>query len=313
MQNRIQKIRVVDSHTGGEPTRVVVDGLPDLGNGSVAEKLERARSQYDHFRRAIVKEPRGHEAIVGVYLVEPADRTCAVGVIFFNNVGYLNMCGHGTIGVVKTLFHLERIGIGKHRLETNVGIVETELDAEGSVTFENVPSFRYKKDVEIEVQEFGEVTGDIAWGGNWFFLVENAGLEVKFENLRELTEFSAKIREALTKNRITGESSQEIDHIEVFSKSSVADSKNFVLCPGMEYDRSPCGTGTSAKLACLYEDGKLREGETWRQESIIGSIFEGRVKIVDGQIIPIIRGSAFITGESTLILDDTDPFRFGIS
>ncbi len=311
-KNIIRKISVIDSHTGGEPTRVIIHGFPDLGEGSVREKQELFRSEHDHLRTAIVKEPRGHEAIVGALVVEPMDISCVAGVIFFNNVGYLHMCGHGTIGVIKTLFHLGKIGTGKHKIETNVGIVEAELDAEGFVTIENVSSYRYKKDVVIAVAGFGTIKGDIAWGGNWFFLVEDPGLEVKIENLRELTALSVKIRKSLIENKLTGENGQEIDHIELFSRSTIADSKNFVLCPGIEYDRSPCGTGTSAKLACLFEDGKLKEGEIWRQESIIGSIFEGQVKIVDTKIIPLIKGSAFITAENTLIFDEYDPFRFGI-
>lgn len=313
MQAKIQKIQIIDSHTGGEPTRVVVGGFPELRKGTIIEKLEVFRSQFDHLRTAIVKEPRGHEAIVGALLLEPEDKSCAVGVIFFNNVGFLNMCGHGTIGVIKTLFHLGKIGIGKHKIETNVGIVEAELDDEGFVTIENVPSYRYKKDVEIAVNGFGKIKGDIAWGGNWFFLVEDHGLKIEFSNLAELTKLSAQIRESLTSNQITGANGQEIDHIELFAKSTTADSRNFVLCPGIEYDRSPCGTGTSAKLACLYEDGNLKAGEIWRQESIIGSVFEGQVKFVDDKIVPIIKGSAFITADSVLILDERDPFRFGIS
>lgn len=310
--NIIQKIRVIDSHTGGEPTRVVVEGFPDLGNGSIAEKLEIFKNRFDNLRSAIVKEPRGHDAIVGALLCEPSDETCIAGVIFFNNVGYLKMCGHGTIGLVKTLEHLGKIETGKHKIETPVGIVEAELDKDGFVTIENVSSYRYKKQVEIEVRNYGKVTGDIVWGGNWFFLIEEHSFELKLDNLEQLTNFTWNIREALNKNNITGENGQEIDHIEIFSSTEYADSKNFVLCPGREYDRSPCGTGTSAKLACLYEDGKLQEDEIWKQESIIGSSFEGSVKIVDGKIIPIIKGSAFITAESDLILNEDDPFCFGI-
>ncbi len=307
----MQRIRVIDSHTAGEPTRVVLDGFPDLGTGPMASRLETFRQDFDHLRNAIVNEPRGHSAIVGALLCEPADKTCQAGVIFFNNVGFLKMCGHGTIGLVKTLQFLNRIGVGKTRIETPVGIVEADLDANGFVTITNVPSYRYAKAVEIEVENYGQICGDIAWGGNWFFLIEKHPLKLELNQLPELTDFTAKVRAALDKNGITGENFQEIDHIEVFSKSETADSRNFVLCPGNEYDRSPCGTGTSAKLACLYEDGKLKEGEIWRQESIIGSFFEGSVKIVDGQIIPIIRGTAFITGDNELILDENDPFCDG--
>lgn len=312
MSSNIQKIRIIDSHTGGEPTRTVIEGFPSLGFGTMAEKLEVFKNDFDNLRSAIVREPRGHDAIVGALLCESSDETCVAGVIFFNNVGYLKMCGHGTIGLVKTLEYLGKIDVGKHRIETPVGIVEAELDGEGFVTIENVPSYRYKKNVEIEVENYGKVCGDIAWGGNWFFLIEEHSFELKLENLEELTNFTYNVREALNANNITGENGQEIDHVEIFSEAENADSKNFVLCPGREYDRSPCGTGTSAKLACLYEDGKLKSGEIWKQESIIGSSFEGKVKIVDGKIISIIKGNAFITAESDLILDENDPFRYGI-
>lgn len=313
MSQNIQKIRVVDSHTAGEPTRVVIEGFPILSGQTVAEKLEDFRKNFDYLRNAIVNEPRGHSAIVGALLCDPIDETCDAGVIFFNNVGFLNMCGHGTIGLVKTLEYFGKISVGKTRIETPVGIVEADLDESGFVTITNVPSYRFAKNVEVEVANFGKVKGDIAWGGNWFFLVENHPFELELSNLQQLTEFSSQIRKALTDNNMTAHNGAEIDHIELFSKTENADSRNFVLCPGIEYDRSPCGTGTSAKLACLFEDGKIKEGEIWKQESIIGSSFEGHVKIVDGKIIPQIRGNAFITADITLILDENDPFRFGIS
>ncbi len=312
MSQNVQKIRVIDSHTAGEPTRVVIEGFPNLSGQTIAEKLEDFRQNYDYLRNAVVNEPRGHSAIVGALLCDPIDKTCDAGVIFFNNVGFLNMCGHGTIGLVKTLEYLGKITVGKTRIETPVGIVEADLDVKGFVTITNVPSYRFAKNVEVEVANFGKVTGDIAWGGNWFFLVEDHPFELELSNLQQLTEFSSQIRKALIENNITGKDGAEIDHIELFSKTENADSRNFVLCPGIEYDRSPCGTGTSAKLACLFEDGKIKEGEIWKQESIIGSSFEGEVNIVDGKIIPQIRGTAFMTADSELILDKNDPFRFGI-
>jgi 4-hydroxyproline epimerase len=311
MQN-FRKIRVIDSHTGGEPTRVVFSGLPDLGTGTVKQRLEVFRNQYDNLRSAIVNEPRGSDAMVGALLCKASDETCAAGVIFFNNVGFLNMCGHGTIGLMVTLKYLNLIDIGQHKIETPVGIVEAEIDAGGLVTIENVPSYRFAKQIEVEVEHFGKVKGDVAWGGNWFYLIEEHPLNLQLKNLEQLTDFTWRVRQTLTKNGITGADGQEIDHIEIFSKSESADSRNFVLCPGKAYDRSPCGTGTSAKLACLYADGKLKENEIWRQESIIGSVFEGRVKIVDDKIIPIIRGSAFINAEADLILNENDPFCYGI-
>ncbi len=312
MADEVKIIRVIDSHTGGEPTRVVIDGFPDLGDGSIAKRQEVFRARYDYLRSAVVNEPRGHSAIVGALLCEPDDLSCDVGVIFFNNVGYLKMCGHGTIGLIKTLEFLNRIGPGKTRIETMVGVVGAELDSEGFVTIKNVPSYRFAKDIEVEVEAYGKVKGDIAWGGNWFFLIEEHSLKVDPSNLETLLKFTSSVRYALGRNGITGENEDEIDHIEVFTPSENADSRNFVLCPGMEYDRSPCGTGTSAKLACLYEDGKLQEGEIWRQEGILGNVFEGSVRVVDGKIIPSIKGTAFITAKNDLIINENDPFRYGI-
>lgn len=294
-------IQVVDSHTGGEPTRVVISGGPDLGRGTMAERLERFRTRHDDFRSAVVNEPRGSDVLVGALLCEPADPASAAGVIFFNNVGTLGMCGHGTIGLVATLAHLGKIGPGAHRLETPVGVVTATLHDDGKVSVANVPSYRAKKAVTI-----GGVTGDIAWGGNWFFLVEDHGQRLDRDNVDVLTEFAWRLRRALNVEH------PEVDHIELLAGSPTADSRNFVLCPGKAYDRSPCGTGTSAKLACLVADGKLKEGDLWRQESIIGSVFEGSVRIVDGVVHPTIKGSAFITAQSTLLRDPRDPFASGI-
>jgi 4-hydroxyproline epimerase len=307
-------IKVIDSHTGGEPTRVIVSGFPDLGAGSMAERLERFKNEFDHYRSATVNEPRGNDAIVGALLCEPVDPTCAAGVIYFNNVGYLGMCGHGTIGLMVTLGYLGRIQPGTHRIETPVGTVEATLHENNEVSVANVPSFRHRQNVEVEIEGYGRLTGDVAWGGNWFFLVNHHGQTLSLDHLDELTEFTWRIRQALPEQGITGANGQEIDHIELFvpSETSGVQSKNFVLCPGKAYDRSPCGTGTSAKLACLYADGKLKEGEAWRQESIVGSIFEGSVRVDGDAIYPTIRGSAFVNAEADLILDENDPFCWGI-
>ncbi|PYV19538.1 MAG: 4-hydroxyproline epimerase [Acidobacteria bacterium] len=308
------RVKVVDSHTGGEPTRVVIDGGPELGNGSMAERLERLRSGHDRFRSAVVNEPRGSDVYVGALVCEPSDPSCAAGVIFFNNVGYLGMCGHGTIGLVATLAHMDRIRPGVHRIETPVGIVTARLDESGEVTVGNVPSYRTAKQVRVEVAARGAVTGDVAWGGNWFFLVEDHGMEIGLKRVDELTELSWEIRQALARAGVTGRGGQEIDHIELFGPPDRpdADSKNFVLCPGKSYDRSPCGTGTSAKMACLYADGRLAEGRIWRQEGIVGSVFEGSVSIAGGSILPSIKGAAFVNSEATLIFDERDPLCWGI-
>jgi len=314
MNARPWTVRVIDSHTGGEPTRLVVSGGPDLGTGSLAERRERFRKQHDSFRSAVVGEPRGSDVLVGALLCEPADRTCAAGVIFFNNVGYLGMCGHGTIGLVATLAYMKRIPPGQHRIETPVGEVSVILHENGEVTVNNVASYRSAAKVAVDVQGYGRVRGDVAWGGNWFFLVGEHGMELILQNIDRLTDFTWAIRQALSKSGITGDDGQEIDHVELFSSSSLpgVDSKNFVLCPGKAYDRSPCGTGTSAKLACLYADGKIQEGQTWKQESIVGSVFEGSVKVRDGKIYPSIKGSAFVNAEADLVLDPRDPYCMGI-
>ena len=308
------RIQVIDSHTGGEPTRVVIGGGPDLGAGDMAARRKVLAEQYDWLRRAVVCEPRGSDVLVGAILCNPLGETAA-GVVFFNNVGCLWMCGHGTIGVAVTLGHLGRIGAGKHQLETPVGVVGFEYDGANTVTIENVPSYRHAAGVSVDVEGHGRVKGDVAWGGNWFFLVSDHGQALEPGRVAELTDFTWRIRRELERQGITGADGGEIDHIELFGlpQDKANHSRNFVLCPGGAYDRSPCGTGTSAKLACLAADGKLAEGDVWRQESILGSVFEGSYVRRDGQVIPRIKGTAFITGESTLLLDERDPFRTGIS
>ncbi len=314
MAEQLQRIRIVDSHTGGEPTRIIVDGGPRLNSANMTLRLEEFRRDYDYLRRALVNEPRGSEVIVGAMLTEPVNEGSTAGVIFFNNVGYLGMCVHGTIGLVVTLFHLKKIGFGEHGIDTPVGTVRATLHDTGAVTVANVPSRRTAKSVGIHVPGYGTVRGDIAWGGNWFFLVNEHAFELELKCIDELTQFTWAIRQALAAKGIRGADGGEIDHIELFSPSSVAgiDSKNFVLCPGKAYDRSPCGTGTSAKLACLHADGKLQPGGIWRQESIVGSVFEGQVRVDNGHVIPIIKGSAHITSEADFIFDPADPLRYGI-
>ena len=310
-----RKISFLDSHTEGEPTRLILAGGPDLGTGPLPQRLELLRSKHDDLRSAAVNEPRGSDVIVGALLCEPVDPECAAGVIFFNNVGYIGMCGHGTIGLVTSLAYLGRIAPGVHRIETPVGVVSATLHDSGKVTVQNVPSYRYLRGVSVEVPGHGVVTGDVAWGGNWFFLVEECGKKLALEHADDLTQFTWDIRIALTAAGITGNDGAEIDHIELFSPpaSGSADSTNFVLCPGKTYDRSPCGTGTSAKLACLYAEGKLAAGEVWRQQGILGGVFEGTFQVQGDTIIPSITGSAYVTAEGTLLLDPEDPFRLGIA
>lgn len=310
----MRRVKVIDSHTGGEPTRVIVSGGPELGADSLANRLERFKNDHDDFRRAIVNEPRGSEAVIGALLCAPVDQSCVTGIIFFDRAGYLGMCGHGTIGVVATLAYLNRIGPGLHRIETPVGVVVAHLDENKTVEVANVPSYRLATNIIVDVAGVGPVKGDVAWGGNWFFLMNEHNQELELDNIDRLLDFTLRVREALVRAGIKGSDGHEIDHVELFGPSRLpgVDSKNFVLCPSKTYDRSPCGTGTSAKLACLFADGKLKEGDVWRQESIVGSVFEGSVKVVDNVVHPRIKGSAFITAEADLILDARDPFAMGI-
>ncbi|MGN6554494.1 MAG: proline racemase family protein [Verrucomicrobiota bacterium] len=307
----MKKISVIDSHTGGEPTRIVVAGGPELGTGSVADRLQVFRDLHDNVRSAVVNEPRGSDVMVGALLVEPQDQSCTAGVIFFNNVGYLGMCGHGTIGLITTLAHLGRIEPGDHKIETSVGVITATLHPNGEVSVANVASRRTAKAASVDVPGFGKISGDVAWGGNWFFLVSEHGCELTLPNVETLTNFTWRIRQA-----VNAQGFPEVDHVELFTSGSPgSQSRNFVLCPGKAYDRSPCGTGTSAKIACLAADGKLAEGETWVQESILGSRFSGKFRWLNrerGEVLPIITGSAHVNAETTLLLNDNDPFCWGI-
>ena len=312
----MRRITVIDSHTGGEPTRVVISGGPNLGTGPIAERAKLFRDAHDAFRSCVVNEPRGSDVLVGALLCEPGDPTCAAGVIFFNNVGTIGMCGHGTIGLAVTLAHLGKLSPGEHRIETSVGVVTATLHDPNRVTVRNIPSYRHRKAVAVLVPGIGTVTGDIAWGGNWFFLVADHREALTVGNAERLTEVTWKIRQALEANGIKGADGGVIDHIELFGPPHDREnhSRNFVLCPGKAYDRSPCGTGTSAKLACLAADAQLKPGDVWRQESITGSVFEGSIETTDspGVVVPSITGTAYITAEATLLADPADPLRDGI-
>ena len=308
----MQAIRVIDSHTAGEPTRVVLEGGPDLGVGPLAERVARFRRDFDAYRSAIVNEPRGSDPLVGALLVKPHHPGCKLGVIFFNNVGYLGMCGHGTIGLIASLYHTGALAPGAINIDTPVGPIEAQLDANGNISVVNVVSYRTAHRQAIDVPGIGTVVGDIAWGGNWFFLVSDHAQTLDPAHVEALTGFSWRVREA-----VNAQGFPLVDHVELFApaRQPGAHSRNFVLCPGKAYDRSPCGTGTSAKLACLAADGKLAEGDPWVQESVIGSRLVGSFRWQDrarGEIIPTITGTAYVTAEATLRLDPGDPFCWGI-
>ena len=308
-------LQVVDSHTEGEPTRVVIEGWRQPAGSTMAARRDDLAAHWDHLRRAVVCEPRGHDAMVGALLTPPVTSGAAAGVVFFNNVGYLGMCGHGTIGVVRTLEHLGRITAGRIQLDTPVGTVSADLDKDGSVTIRNVPSRCHARDVAVDVPGLGRVVGDVAYGGNWFFIAHRPDLPLLFDQVETLTRVTKNILAALHKQGVTGEHGAEIDHVELSGPPARpdADSRNFVLCPGGAYDRSPCGTGTSARMAALHARGELAVGVRFRQESITGSLFTGWLEEQGGELIPYIRGTAYVTGESTLRFDPTDPFRAGLT
>ncbi len=308
----MKRLHVIDSHTGGEPTRLVMTGFPTLEGASIAEQLEHLRREHDQWRRACLLEPRGNDVLVGALYCAPVTPGATCGVIFFNNAGYLGMCGHGTIGLVASLHHLGRIAPGVHLIDTPVGPVSATLHEDGAVTLGNVPAYRHRRQVSVDVPGHGVVQGDIAWGGNWFFLVSEHGQTLEMHNVDALTDYTWAMLKALEAQGIHGADGALIDHIELFADDPQADSRNFVMCPGKAYDRSPCGTGTSAKLACLAADGKLAAGEPWRQASITGSQFEGRYEWDGERVRPFITGRAYMTADSTLLIDEQDPFAWGI-
>jgi 4-hydroxyproline epimerase len=308
----MKKVHVIDSHTGGEPTRLVMKGFPQLAGSTMAEKRDSLRNEHDQWRRACLLEPRGNDVLVGALYCEPVSPDATCGVIFFNNTGYLGMCGHGTIGLVNSLAYLGLIEPGVHKIDTPVGQVSATLHDDGAVTIGNVASYRYRHQVSVDVPGHGVVVGDIAYGGNWFFLVSDHGKTLDMSNVEHLTEYTWTMLKALEEQGITGEDGALIDHIELFAGDATADSRNFVMCPGKAYDRSPCGTGTSAKLACLAADGKLEASKTWVQASITGSQFEGRFEWEGERIRPFIKGHAYMTADSTLLIDDQDAFAWGI-
>ena len=294
---------------------MVIDGWPQPLGATMAERRDELRAHHDHLRRAVVCEPRGHSAIVGALLTPPVSPDAAAGVVFFNNGTYLGMCGHGLIGVVRTLEYLGRIAPGEAVFDTPVGRVVADLAGDGSVTIENVPARVHALDVRVDVPGYGIVTGDVAWGGNWFFITHAAHVPVSMGRVEALMTFTRAIQHAINAEGITGEDGAEIDHIEIAAPPvrGDADSRNFVLCSGGEYDRSPCGTGTSATMAARHARGELALGARWRQEGIAGGLFTGWLTANEsGVLIPHVQGRAYITGEATLHLDASDPFRFGI-
>lgn len=311
----MEKIVCVDSHTAGEPTRLVLSGFPDMGQLPLPQVVQQLQSRHDHYRTATVCEPRGSDVVVGAVLLPPRTSGSLASVVFFNNVGYLGMCGHGTMGLMASLEHLGRVTPGRYTLDTPVGTVAVQLHGAGVVEIDNVPSYRHHHGVQVQVPGIGPVRGDVAWGGNWFFLCDAGGIDMTPAQVEPLTDRAWAIRQALQAGGVTGRDGAVIDHIELMAPALDAANhgRNFVLCPGRAYDRSPCGTGTSAKLACLAADGQLAPGATWRQESVLGGVFEARYRVVDTQLLPTIIGRAFVCAETSVLIDAADPYAWGIA
>ena len=314
---RVRRVQAIDSHTEGEPTRVVVAGGPDMGRGAARARQAMMDAHWG-FCRSVVLEPRGSDVLVGALLVEPEDGRCCAGAVFFNNVGVLGMCGHGTIGVARTLMHMGRIGVGAHALETPVGTVPFEIHGDGSVSLCNVPSWRARAGESVEAGSFGTFTGDIAWGGNWFFITRVPhGVRICRESIRDLERMSLAVQAALDARglgmREPGAADPariRIDHVELWEPGDAPrEWRSFTMCPGAQWDRSPCGTGTSAKLACLVAEGTAAPGDRWHAVSPIGTRFEVWCDAADGDgsIRPHVRGRAWVTAECDLCFEDGDP------
>lgn len=308
-------MHVIDSHTGGMPTRVILNGGPELGSGPMAERVRCLANNHDAFCKSVLLEPRGQSGMVGALLVAPDDVGCETGVIYFDANAILGMCGHGTIGLGVTLAHLGRIAPGTHKFETPAGIISIDLLDTSTVRVTNIESRQVQEAVSIEIDKYGVFTGDLAYGGNWFFIVDPSPIPVEVANIRVLTDLAIAIREACTAQGVTGENGENVDHVILQGQPDTesVSSRNFVLCPDNEYDRSPCGTGSSARLACLAAAGVLAPGEEIVQQSIIGSTYNMSYQPgISGGVIPKLTGQAHVMAESRLIFAQNDPFRMGI-
>lgn len=309
-------MHVIDSHTGGMPTRVILDGGPNLGTGSLKQRADSLASEHEAFYKSVLLEPRGQPGMVAALMVPPVDPDCAAGVIYFDADAVLGMCGHGTIGLAVTLAHLGRIKPGISKIETPAGVITIDLLDQNTVRVTNVESRRVHKSVTVDTAEYGQITGDVAYGGNWFFIVDPSPIPVVPGNIRTLTDRAIAIREACLDQAIGGEAGEPVDHV-IFQGASDTPgvhSRNFVLCPDDNYDRSPCGTGSSARLACLAADGLLSPDTEIQQESIIGSPYTLSYQPgPKGGVVPALTGQAHIIADGQLYFAENDPFKLGVS
>jgi len=308
-------MHVIDSHTGGEPTRVILSGGPDLGGGSIEQQAQVLARDHQDFLNAVLAEPRGQPAMVAALLVPPTSPDSVTGVIYFDIAAVIGMCGHGTIGLGVTLAHMGKIQPGQHLIDTRAGQVGVELHDPHTVTVRNVESRLVTEQLTIDVPGFGAVTGDVAYGGNWFYIIDPSPMAVETHNIRALTDLAVAIREAANAQRVPGPGEELIDHVILHGHSPdpAIHSRSFVLCPDDTYDRSPCGTGCSARLATLAAKGLLLPGKVITQQSIIGSCFDISYQPgPNGGVLPTLRGQAHVMAEAHLVFDPADPFRHGV-
>lgn len=322
----------IDTHTGGEPTRTIIGGLPYIPGKTIVEKMHYLKENMDWVRTSLMFEPRGHSVMSGVILTEPTTPEADIGVIFIETGGYLPMCGHDTIGVSTALVEA---GIVKAEepftyisLDTPAGLTRVKVHVENgkakSVTFRNIPSFVFAEDVEVTVPGFGRIKMDVAYGGNVYAILpaEAVGLKILPENASEIIQKGKLVRDAVNKQVNIQHPEKpfinECTHVQFYGEPTNpgANLKNTVFFADSGIDRSPCGTGTSARVATLYAKGELELNQEFLHESIIGSIFVARA-VEEAKVgpykavIPEVTGSAFVTAMSQFVIDPEDPHKNG--
>jgi proline racemase len=319
----------VETHTAGQPTRIVVGGLPRLLGDTVAAKRDVVRTQHDGLRTFLTSEPRGHTGMYGAYLVEPSHPDASAGVIFFSTVNYDDMCGHGIIGVATALVAEGMVATAapetQFAVETPAGLVPVRARIAGgkaaSVILRSVPAFVLDLDVSVDVPEVGSVRGDVAFGGNWYFYVDatSLGIPLDASHLGQLRSLGAAIKAALTglfdlRHPLNSDIAASFLGVSFVQRGPDERTQRNLVVEGPDFfDRSPCGTGTCGRLATLVARGELATGDTLRNDGLFGGHFLGTA--VDtatvgdySAIIPEIEGSASITGYARFILEPDDPF-----
>ena len=324
-------IYAVDTHTEGQPTRIIISGLPKIKGSTMIERKNYLQKNYDFIRKSLLHEPRGHKDMFGAIITPPIHEEADFGIIFIDDGGYLDMCGHGTIGVMTAAVETGLVKpvepVNEVNVDTPAGLIKGKAKVKGKyveeVTIKNVPSFLYKKNVKIHVDEIGKIKVDISYGGNFFALVDADEIKIPIElkNIEKLTKIGLEIRDKINKKVKVKHPTQDItsvDLVEIYKHKGKNRCKNVVIFGAGQFDRSPCGTGTSAKLADLYTRGEIKENEVFINESITGSVFKGKIvgftKVGKfNAVIPEITGRAWITGFNHYVIDPKDPLKYGFS